>query len=223
MPLSGKKIAVLVENKYIPEEIKAYQDRFAKYGAQVDFISRIWFGDYKPGHEHWKKPKFYSDVDPIDGDPMKPPEILELNEQNDISEINLSDYAAIIMSANYTSVRLRWNDFNLKDIPIDFDPKSYVRSFPVPKFFARAMRDPKIVKGASCHGLWILTPFPELLERRKVICHSVVMADILACGAEVVTNAIGVVTDNDLVTCFSKHEVDPFIDAIRDQIVLFNK
>jgi len=52
----------------------------------------------------------------------------------------------------------------------------------VVRFFAEAMQDKKIVKGLLCHGLWILTPNPKLLHGRKVICHSVVMPDILNCG-----------------------------------------
>ncbi|MDR0585462.1 MAG: DJ-1/PfpI family protein [Treponema sp.] len=97
-----------------------------------------------------------------------------------------------------------------------------MRSAPVSRFFAEAMRRPGLVKGALCHGLWILTPYPELLKGRKVTCHTVVMADILNCGVEVlVQNTDGggkgptkVVVDNDLVTGFSKHEALPFIEAI---------
>ena len=58
-PLAGKKIAVIVENKFIPEEIQAYQSVFPVLGAEVDFVSRIWWGGNKP-----KSATFYSDVDP---------------------------------------------------------------------------------------------------------------------------------------------------------------
>ena len=106
------------------------------------------------------------------------------------------------------------------------DPRAYVQSPPIVRFFAAAMRDPKIIKGALCHGLWILTPHPELLAGRKVTCHTVVMADVLNCNAEILfekdadgkTGVAKVVTDGDLVTGFSKHEVLPFIEAIADQI-----
>ena len=42
-PLVGKKIAVLVENKFIPEEIEAYRQGFTMLGAQVEFVSHIWY------------------------------------------------------------------------------------------------------------------------------------------------------------------------------------
>ena len=40
--LAGKKIAVLVETEFIPEEIEAYQKRFAELGATVHLMSRLW-------------------------------------------------------------------------------------------------------------------------------------------------------------------------------------
>jgi protease I len=216
-PLSGKKIAVLVENKFIPEEIEAYSKGFALLGAEVEFISHIWYGDWKPNQQ-----TFYSDVDPLDEAPWESPHQLSVNR--DVSTVKPSDYAAVIMSANYTSVRLRWEDVPQSQQPVD--ARAYVQSPPIVRFFAEAMREPEIVKGALCHGLWILTPHPELLKGRRVTCHTVVMADIINCGAEILfergedgkTRVAKVVTDGDLVTGFSKHEVLPFIEAIADQI-----
>jgi protease I len=216
-PLSGKKIAVLVENKFIPEEIEAYRSGFVLLGAQVEFVSHIWYGDWRP-----EQKVFYSDVDPQDDEPWESPHRLVVNR--DISTVKPSDYAAVIMSANYTSVRLRWDDVPQGPGPVD--ARAFVQSPPIIRFFAEAMKDPKIVKGALCHGLWILTPNPELLKGRKVTCHTVVAADILNCGAEILfekgadgkTRVALVVTDRDLVTGFSKHEVLPFIEAVADSI-----
>jgi protease I len=83
------------------------------------------------------------------------------------------------------------------------------------------MRQKRIVKALLCHGLWVLTPNPKLLRGRKVICHSVVMADIVNCGAQIVLTPNRVVTDDDLVTGFSKHQVLPFIAAIAERISAF--
>ncbi len=70
------------------------------------------------------------------------------------------------------------------------------------------MLNPKIVKGAMCHGLWILTPVPELLRGRRMICHPVVLADIHNAGAIFVPDTSHVVVDGDLVTArsFADHE-----------------
>jgi protease I len=219
--LDGKKIAVIIENKFIPEEINAYQSCFALLGAEVDIISRIYYSGWDPGNPSWKPVVFYSDVDPTDQKPWQGPESVGLPDNNDVSKVNLDSYAAVIMAANYVSVRLRY-----PDDPSITDPRTLVQSPPVVRLFAEAMSRPTLVKGALCHGLWILTPHPELLKGRKVTCHTVVMADILNCGAEIVYDDLGagkkavakVAVDRDLVTGFSKHEVVPFVDAIATQI-----
>jgi len=212
-PLSGNKIAVLVEHKFIPEEIEAYRGGFALLGAEVESISRLWYGDDRP-----QSTIFYSDVDPLDNQPWESPHSLTVHK--DISTVQPADYAAVIMSANYTSVRLRWE--NLPNDLTQFDPRAYVKTPPIVRFFAEAMQNPRIVKGALCHGLWVLTPNPELLRGRQVTCHPVVMADVLNCGAVIMPGPDGVakvVTDGDLVTGLSKHEVVEFMQAIAEQIV----
>jgi protease I len=205
-PLTGTKIGVLVENKFIPEEISAYQVGFSILGAEVEFLSRIWYGKNKPGSA-----TFYGDVDPLDNQPWESPPSLQVSR--DISKANPADYAAVVMSANYTSVRLRYSDNAVGE-----NLRAFVQSAPVVAWFAQAMKNRKVVKGALCHGLWILTPNPELLEGRKVVCNPVVLSDILNCGAAVTLDP-KVVVDGDLVTGYSKHEVLPFINAIAAQIV----
>jgi protease I len=211
--IDGAKIAVVLESKFIPEEIWAYISGFPLLGAEVELISRIWYGDYKPASA-----TFFSDADPTDSPAWTSPQQIEV--RRDISQAHPSDYAAVIMAANYTSVRLRYPG----EIPEDaaqlaeFDPWQHVQSAPVVRFFAEAMQDKKIVKGLLCHGLWILTPNPKLLRGRKVICHSVVMPDILNCGAVIALTPNRVVTDDDLVSGFSKHQVVPFMAAIAKRI-----
>jgi putative intracellular protease/amidase len=215
--LEGKKVAVLVESEFIPEEIEAYQTRFAEYGATVHLMSRLW---------DQAKQTFVSDVQHAG----ETPKILEVDI--DFQTVNVDDYAAVIMAANYTSVRLRYfeppNDAQGHPLPI---APEMARTAPAVRFFGRAMRNPRIVKGALCHALWLLTPMPELLAGRRVICHQVVLADVINAGAIYVSPtangqppttwqpAPGVVVDGDFVTGRSALEVHPFVDAIAEQIV----
>lgn len=196
--LGGKKIAVLLESEFIPEEIEAYQKRFSELKATVHLMSRLWGNP---------SVRFFSDEDT-----GNTPQTIEVNV--DFQNVDVNDYAAVIMSANYTSVRLRYFQ------PPQGEPitAEQVRTSPAVQFYARAMANPKIIKGALCHGLWIVTPMPELLKGRRVICHEVVLADIINAGAVYEPSPSGVVVDNDLVTGRSKHEVEPFIDAITEQI-----
>jgi protease I len=197
--LAGKKIAVLVETEFIPEEIEAYQKRFAELGATVHLMSRLW------GQE---SAHFVSDVDAVG----KSLQYLDVNI--DFQNVDINDYAAVIMSANYTSVRLRYFQ------PPEGQPISpeQVRTAPAVQFFAKAMTNPKIIKGLLCHGLWLLTPMPELLKGRRVICHEVVLADIANAGAVYVPSPTNIVVDGDLVTGRSGQDVHAFIDAIADLI-----
>ena len=205
-PLAGKKIAVLVESQYVPGEIEAYRYGFGTLGAEVHFMSRLWGNNSLT---------FVSEVEQAG----QTPQTLEVGI--DFQNVRLEDYAAVIMAANYTSVRLRYF------APPEGQPVSpnMARSAPAVEFFARAMRNPRIVKGPLCHGLWILTPCPELLKDRRVICHEVVLADVLNCGAIYVPQDAqngGVVVDGDLVTGRSWHEVEPFVQAVARQILALN-
>jgi protease I len=200
--LGGKRIAVLVESEFIPEEMEAYQKRFSELKASVHFMSRLW---------GQPRVRFYSDA--IEGDLPK-----TLDVDIDFQNVDVNDYAAVIMAANYTSVRLRYFE-PPAGMPISAEQ---VRTSPAVQFFAKAMANPKIVKGALCHGLWLLTPMPELLQGRRVICHEVVLADIANAGAIYEPSPSGVVVDDDLVTGRSRHEVYAFVDAIAERVQAIN-
>ena len=197
--LQNKKVAVLVESQYIPEEIRIYKERFSQYGISVDFMSRLW---------NQTQMTFVGEVE----NQGETPQTMVVD--TDFDKINMEDYGAIIMSANYTSVRLRYFE-PVKDKPVTSD---MVKAAPAVKFFAKAMANPQIIKGALCHGLWILTPNPELLNKRKVICHNVVMADVINTGAYYTDDPSGVVVDGDLVTGRTYHETALFVDKIVENI-----
>jgi protease I len=199
--LSGRKIAVLLESEYIPEEIDAYGERFGELGADVHFLSRLWGNSALT---------FVSDA------VNEPSHIArQFTVSRDLSGVKPEEYDAIIMAANYTSVRLRQFD-----IPVGEKPSiELARRAPAVAFFADAMKHEDIVKGALCHGLWILTPRPDLLSGREVICHEVVLADVTNAGATYVAAPTGVHVHKDLVTGRSKDEVYLFIDTIAQQIL----
>ncbi len=194
--LAGHKVAVLVESEFIPEEIKVYRKRFAELGAEVHFVSRLWGNP---------SARFVSDVDEIG----KLQEILEVHR--DLKDCRVSDYSAIIMAANYTSVRLRMFE-TPAGVPVNPEMS---REAPAVQFFAEAMKNPRVIKGALCHGLWILSPNPELIRGRRVICHEVMVADVRNMGAIYVPSKVGVVVvDGDLVSGHSKDEAPLFVDTI---------
>ena len=197
-PLAGRRIGVLIESLDIPSEISAYLTEFPALGAKVDLLTRLWGAP---------SAKFSSDPNGLDAN-GKPNPVETIDVNIDFDHVELENYSAIIMCANYPSVRLRY--YQAPQQPSDA---------PAVKFFARAMENPRIVKGALCHGLWILTPRPDLLHGRRVTGHEVLRADIINAGGIITASDTNVVVDVDLVTGHSKDEVHLFIQAIADRIV----
>ena len=195
--LAGKRVAVLVETEFIPEELDCYQTRFPELGAQVDLLTYLWG---KPQRE------LISDI----GSPDKPVKgIRILTVTKDVADANPEDYDIVIMVANYCAVRLR------EIMPMgSLGSIAEIATPPAVKFFARAMENRRIIKAAMCHALWILTPRPDLLKGRKVICHTVVLADIHNAGATYQPGPSHVVIDEDLVTARSAADLDAYFQAI---------
>lgn len=198
--LKGKKVAVLVETEYIPEEINFYQTFFSKQGAQVDFLTYLWG---RPDRV------LVSDVD------NETKELQKMTVKREVSNANPNDYAIVLCAANYVACRLR-------EIPPmgSLADADLVRSPGAVRFMAGAMMNPQIVKGALCHALWILTPVPELLKGRRVICHTVVLADVLNAGAVYVPEPSHVVVDWDLVTARSAGDLELYGETL---VATYNK
>lgn len=192
--LAGKKVAVLIETEYIAEEAEYYREYFSSYGAEVDFMTYLW-GE--------KERVIVSDVT----EPSQPVQSMVVTKE--IGECNPNDYAIVLTAANYVACRLR-------EIPPmgSLGDVSLLRSPAAVRFMAGAMMNPAIVKGALCHALWILTPVPELLKGRRVICHTVVLADIVNAGSIYVPDESHVVVDRDLVTGRSAQDLPFYCESL---------
>lgn len=201
-PLDGRKVAVLVESEYIHDEIEYYKERFAELGAEVHIMSYLW-GE--------KSKRFVCDID----SPERPVgDIHTMEVDIDVTNVDVNDYDIVLMAANYCSVRLR-------EIPPmgSHGSPELARKAPAVKFFREAMLNPNIIKGALCHALWILTPNPELLKGRRVICHSVILADVVNAGGIFTSTPNEIVVDGDLVTGRSAKNLEAYVDAIVEQVI----
>lgn len=197
-PLEGKKVAVLLETEFIPMEIDYYKTGFSVLGAQVDFLSYIWKDENPSG-----KRTLVSDVDSPNG------QLRTFEVDKDVADYDPNSYDIVLMAANYCAVRLR------EILPkYSIGSPEQLQNPPAVQFFKKAMENKNIVKGALCHGLWILTPCPEILKGRQVICHTVVLADIVNAGAIFVPAESHVVVDDDLVTARSAADLQAYFDTI---------
>lgn len=155
-PLSGTKIAVLIESDFFEPEIHYYQRRFAEEGAEVHFLSRLW-GQPEltfTGHE-WRAPfGAHRSVEGIDDEALR-------------------SYGAVIVPSGMVSDRLRYTE----DVN---------RLAPAVELIRRCFAEPDILKGVICHGFWLLAPVPETIRGRKVVCHNNLVGDVRNMGAEYV-------------------------------------
>ncbi|MFC1408269.1 DJ-1/PfpI family protein [Streptacidiphilus sp. N1-12] len=155
-PLSGQRIAVLMESDYYEPEIFYYQHRFAEEGARVEFLTRLWGQDSITfsGHEY------------------RAPFVVDRGFEG-LSDEELRGYAALIVPSGMVADRLRYTE--------DVDQLA-----PATDLLRRAFAEPAVLKGVICHGMWLAASIPEVVRGRKVVCHNNLIGDIRNMGAEYV-------------------------------------
>lgn len=152
----GKKIGILLENRFIEREIFFYQSYFAAEGYEVVFLTRLW------------------------GQPRLTFKGLEYQAEataehsfEDLTDEELSGYAAIIAPAGYVADYLLYTEQ-----PGDISPAD--------RFLERVMAKPDIVKGFICHSLWLAGPIKESFAGRRVTCHNNILSHVRNAGIEYV-------------------------------------
>jgi protease I len=155
-PLTGQRIAVLMESDYYEPEIFYYQHRFAEEGAQVDFLTRLWGQESITfsGHEY------------------RAPFVVERSFEG-LSDADLRGYGAVIVPSGMVADRLRYTE--------DVD-----RLSPATELLRRAFEQPGVLKGVICHGMWLAASIPDKVRGRKVVCHNNLIGDIRNMGANYV-------------------------------------
>ena len=151
--LKGRKIGILLENRFIDQEISYYQHRFTEEGMTAEFLTRLW------------------------GQPRLTFKGLELGMQvtvdkslESISDDELGQYSAIIVPAGMVADMLRY-----AEKPGDLAPAVL--------FIRRAMEQKAVIKCFICHALWIFDPIPETIRGRKVTCHNNIIGSVKNTGA----------------------------------------
>lgn len=186
MKLKGKKIAVLMESDFYEKEIFYYGFRFPEEGAEIHFLTRLWG---QPSLTFKGHEEHY---------PFECSESFE-----DMSDETLRSYSAIIVPAGMVSDRLRWTE-DVSQLP------------PAVTFLRRAFAEPNIIKGIICHGLWLVSPIPEVVRGRRLVTHNNLHSDAVNMGAIYVDE--DVVVDQDLVTGRSGGHCHLFARKIIDMI-----
>jgi len=168
MKLTGKKIGVLIESDFYEHEIWYYNYRFPEEGAELHFLTRLWGQPSITFKGHEYHAPF------------------ECNESfEEMDDDTLRSFDAIIVPSGMVSDRLRYSE-TVGQLP------------PAAEFLRRAFAEKSILKGIICHGLWLVSPVPELVRGRPLVCHNNLYSDAVNMGATFTDQ--DVVVDGDLVT-----------------------
>ncbi|MEU7164130.1 DJ-1/PfpI family protein [Streptomyces morookaense] len=155
-PLSGDRIAVLMESDFYEPEIFYYSRRFAEEGACTDFLTRLW------GHPELT----------FTGHEFRAPFTVRRSLEG-LTDAGLREYSAVIVPSGMVADRLRYSE----DVTCPAPATDLLR---------RAFAEPGVVKGIICHGLWLVSAVPEVVRGRKVVCHNNLVGDVRNMGAEYV-------------------------------------
>lgn len=159
------KVGVLIESDFYEPEIDYYSYCFKDAGLEVHFLSRLW-GNAEltfKGHEERR--------------------LFKCKES--FEQVDLKEYAAIIIPAGMVADRLRYTD-DISKLP------------PACEFLEKCFADKQIIKGIICHGAWLMAPIAHLVRGRKMVVHNNLLGDAKLMGIDYVNE--DVVVDRDLVS-----------------------
>jgi protease I len=177
-----QKIAIFIESDFYEKEIFYYGFRFQEAGIEPHFVSRLWG---QPSLTFTGHEQHY---------PFECTESFE-----DWADEELRGFAALIVPSGYVSDRLRWTE-DVNSVP------------PASDLLRRAFREPAIVKGIICHGLWLAAPVVEVVAGRRMTCHNNLVGDARAYGVDYVDE--DVVEDGDLISARTGNHCHLLTDAI---------
>ena len=154
------KIGVLVEEHFDETEYLRFNEFFPTNGYEVEYFSHLWNQPsltFK-GNDH----------------------MAEVTVIKEVKDVNLNDYAGIILIGGYAMDRLRYQ--------VQVTPGQPNRS-PAVEFLRKvveAMDRNELKIGTICHSLWLFCADPALLEGRKVTCAHNIICDVENAGGTVI-------------------------------------
>lgn len=159
------KIGILLENRFIDQEIIYYKNRFKEENIDVVFLTRLW------------------------GQPKLTFTGLELSMKMEVessfeflTEDEIKSFKAFIFPAGYVSDYLLYSE-----VPKQISPAA--------EFTEKIMNNKDILKCFICHSLWIASPIKKVFEKRKVTCHNNIISIVENAGMEYIDKDIYIDND----------------------------
>jgi len=172
-----KRIGVLIEKHFDETEYIRFNEFFPQNGYEVDYMTHLWGQEENTFNGN--------DVDETG---------ITAEVSIEIDDVDLDEYAGIILIGGYAMDRLRYQVAPEKGEP---------NSAPAVEFLRRAVNTPGLKIGTICHSLWLFCAAPELLKDRKVTCAHNIICDVENAGGIVVYGDEGTVNtyvDGDLIS-----------------------
>jgi putative intracellular protease/amidase len=161
-PAPKGKIGLLIEAKYVEDEVQYYRQKLTAEGYEAIFISYLWDQPYL---------LFQGEVH---GTPIR--------VHTDFKDVVVEEYKGFILCAGGAMDRLRYEKNPRPGQP---------NHSPAVRFLRTINANPGLVIGVICHGLWLYCADRTLLEGREVTCAQNIMYDVQNAGGVLQYNAAG--------------------------------
>lgn len=186
------KIGVLIESHFDETEFVKFQQFFPANDFEVEFISYL-----------WNQPNIT-----FTGNDFNQ----QVTVTKDVSQVNFSDYAGIILIGGYAMDRLRYQETIQPGTP---------NQSPAVNFLRQAVQTPHLKIGAICHSLWLFCADPSLIQGKRVTCAHNIVCDVQAAGGVIVfegNQTATICVDGNLITGRHPGVTDQFMQQFLDEI-----
>jgi protease I len=189
------QIAVVIEEHFDETEYRHFNEVFPQNGYDVTYVSNLWNQPsltFK-GNEH----------------------TAEVTVTVDFTQVEPTDYAAIILVGGYAMDRLRYQTATYPGQPNQSPAVQFLRKA------VEAMDQDRLKIGTICHSLWLFCADPPLLHGRRVTCAHNIVCDVENAGGTVVYDGgetVSSVVDGNLIAAKHPGVVDEFTEILLDEL-----
>lgn len=190
-----KRIGVLIESHYDETEYRLFDERLARDGYEVEYLSYLWGQDSLTfdGNDHTSQAVVTRCVTMTDP----------------------GGYDAIVLIGGYAMDRLRYSVTLVQGGPNTAPAVEFLRT-------AVGLMDAGRIKiGTICHALWLFCADDALLDGRRVTCAHNIVCDVEHAGGLVQydgSQTADVVVDGGLVSAKHPGVTELFIDTLKHEL-----
>jgi len=188
-----KKILVLVEEHYDETEYNVFNEYFPKEGITVEYGSYLWGNESLTFEGNDKTSK--------------------VTVSTCVSQVNLDDYAGLILIGGYAMDRLRYET--------KLGTSNQAPAVNLLRKAVSLMDNNQLAIGTICHSLWLFCADTNLIKGREVTCAHNIACDVANAGAKImIKNGETVEIHQQGILITGKHPgcVNVFVERFKEVI-----